>query len=382
VSTAAPIADVLLVCSSCKHECRVPVRLAGRKVPCQYCRRLIEVPGTASAANEDRLVGQIIGGCTLVRRLGAGALGVVYEAQHGKLARQVAVKMLSSKAAADPQLVSRFEREARISAAIEHDHVVGVHDCGHDRGVHFLVMEYIAGTTLAGLVEANGPLPWQEAAKYIRQVAAGLDHLATHEIVHRDVKPANVLVTHDGKAKLADLGLAKQLEADGDAEAGGLTIQGVAMGSPAYMAPEQVRSARDAGTEADIYSLGASFYYLLAGVPPHEGRNGQDTMMKVLRETPRPIQELVPTVPPGIAALVHRMLEKDPADRPATAAAAIAEIDAALAAPAQVKKVRRRAGAPRAAAAGGNASRTRWLLMAGVVAALGVAAGLVFWLRH
>lgn len=339
--STATSADTLFACGSCGHECRVPTRLLGRKVPCPHCRRLIEV--RSQAIPEDRLVGKTIGGCRLVRRLGAGALGVVYEAQHERLNRPVAIKMLSSKAGNDPDLVSRFQREARVAAKIQHPHVVGVHDCGHDRGVHFLVMEYVTGTTLAGLVEERGPLPWQEACGYLRQIATALDHLAQLDIIHRDIKPANILVTRAGEAKLADLGLAKQLDpAAGELS---LTMQGTAMGSPAYMPPEQVRDAKAAGPAADLYSLGATFYHLLAGVPPFEGANGAQIMMKVLSDEPRPIASLVPGLPAGIADLVHRLLEKDVADRPQTAREAIGEIDAALAAPQQARPRRRRSAA-------------------------------------
>ncbi len=367
MTTVAP-ADVMLACAACGHECRVPSRLVGRKVPCPHCRRLIEV--RIPAVPEDRLVGKSIGGCHLVRRLGAGALGVVYEAQHERLGRTVAIKMLSSKAANDPGLVSRFQREARVAARIQHPHVVAVHDCGHDRGVYFLVMEFVAGTTLAGLVEERGPLPWQEACGYLRQIAVALDHLGTLDIIHRDIKPANILVTPEKMAKLADLGLAKQL----DAGAGelSLTMQGTAMGSPGYMPPEQVRDAKAAGPSADLYSLGATFYHLLAGRPPFEGSNGAQIMMKVLNEDPPPIKSLVPNLPIGIAGLVDRLLEKDPRDRPQTAAEAIAEIDAALSAPQQARPRRRRQA--------GRPQRRPGTWITGLIVVLVVGVALTLWL--
>ena len=370
----APAADVLAVCPQCTREFRVPGKLAGRRVPCPHCRRLIEIQ--VSAGSEDKLVGKVLGGCRLVRRLGSGALGVVYQAEQVAMSRQVAMKMLSSKAAGDPQLVARFQREAKICAQIKHPHVVGVFDCGFDRGVHFLTMEFVDGTTLAGLVEEHGLLPWQQASQHIRQVAQALDHVASLNIVHRDIKPANILVSAAGEAKLADLGLAKHLEGEGNGEMG-LTMQGVAMGSPAYMAPEQVRNARDAGKAADIYSLGATFYHLLAGVPPFEGRNGTDVMSKVLRDEPRLLTELVPSVPPAIASLVHRMLAKDIAERPQDAAELIAEIDAALAAPSQVRARRARAKTDAHRGAGPQRTGKIMLIIGGGV--LTVVVGVVVW---
>jgi serine/threonine protein kinase len=338
-----PLVEILTTCPQCSHEFRVPGALVGRRLPCPYCRRLIDVAATAPP--EDKLVGKVLGGCRLVRRLGAGALGVVYEADQQSMSRRVAMKLLSSKAAADPNVVARFQREAKICAQIKHPHVVGVYDCGFDRGVHFLIMEYVDGTTLAGLVDERGTLPWREAAKHIRQVAQALDHVASLNIVHRDIKPANILVSAAGEAKLADLGLAKQIEGEGGGDGMGLTMMGVAMGSPAYMAPEQVRNTRDAGKAADIYSLGATFYHLLTGVPPFDGRSGHEVLTKVLRDQPRPLTELAPATPPGIARLVHKMLAKKVADRPQDAAGLIAEIDAALAAPAVAPPTRAVGGA-------------------------------------
>ncbi len=366
--------DFLQICKQCAHEFRVPVRLAGKRVACPHCRRLIEL--SPAATPEDKLVDKTVGGCRLIRRLGAGALGVVYEAEQLAMRRHVAMKLLSSHAAADQQLVARFQREARIAAEINHPHVVAVYDCGLDRGVHFLVMEYVDGSTLAGLIDDNGPLPWQEAARLVLQVAEALDHLGGREIVHRDIKPANILITREGVAKLADLGLAKHIVSDEDQAEGGLTMQGVAMGSPAYMAPEQVRNARDAGHAADIYSLGATLYQALTAIPPYEGRNATEVMTKVLREEPRPLRELAPTVPEGVASLVHKMLSKDPADRPQDAAEFIAELRQTLAAPTQARPRRLK---PRAGLAGRPQPQdSRPWMMVAIIAAVVAAAALIW----
>jgi serine/threonine protein kinase len=325
----------LQTCRSCAHEFRVPGHLAGRTVPCPHCRRpLALTPGTGRI--EDKLVGKTLGGCRLVKRLGAGAIGVVYEAEMPGQERHVAVKMLTSRAAADEKVVQRFERESRLCAAIQHPNVVGVHTCGFDRGVHFLVMEFIDGDTLATLVEDHGRLPWERAARLILQVARGLEHAHGRGIVHRDIKPANILVSTDGVAKLADLGLAKQLDDErsitGD-EAMGLTMQGVALGSPAYMPPEQIRSAKDVTPVSDLYALGASLYQLVTGVLPFDGRSATDVMSKVLREEPKPVAELAPETPPAIAAFILRTLSKDPAGRPQDCGRFIVELEDALAHP-------------------------------------------------
>jgi serine/threonine-protein kinase len=156
-----------------------------------------------------------------------------------------------------------------------------------------------------------------------------LDHVATLKIIHRDIKPANILLTAERQAKLADLGLAKQnTEETANQEA--LTMQGTFLGSPAYMAPEQVRNARDVTHAADVYSLGATFYHALCGSPPFEGRNASDVMTKVLRENPRPVHEVEPSVPRGISALVHKMLSKNVKERPQNAAEFLSALKSAV----------------------------------------------------
>ncbi|MBA3847972.1 MAG: serine/threonine protein kinase [Planctomycetes bacterium] len=324
------ILDHLQTCKACNHEFRAPDKLLGKKVACPFCRRLVEV--TITAGPNDPLVGQLLGGCRLVRRLGAGAIGVVYEAEQVSMNRRVAMKMLSSKSSANPMLVQRFQREAKLSAQISHPHVVQVFDCGFERSVHFLTMELVDGTTLAGMVDENGPMPWQQASALMLQVARAVDHVAGQNIVHRDIKPANILVSSQGQAKLADLGLAKQTDADEGGDQA-LTMQGAVLGSPAYMSPEQIRNSREASHIADLYSLGATFYHLLAGVPPFDGRTATEVMTKVLREPPAPLRTLVPLVPHAIAGFVHRTLAKTPKERPQTAAQFVEELKQALTTP-------------------------------------------------
>ena len=321
---------ILVACPACQHEYRAAPRLAGRQVPCPHCRRVLTIGERKTS--DDRLVGKEIGGCTLVRRLGSGALGVVYEAEHAGLGRRVAVKLLSSRAAADPEVVARFQREARLAQQIRHPGVVSVFDCGIDRGAHFLVMEYVDGPTLAALVE-DQPLPWREAVGYVRQIAEALGNVHAQEIIHRDIKPANILVGPGGTAKLADLGLAKNV---GTEQTSGLTMQGVALGSPAYMPPEQINDAKAAGPRADLYALGATLFQCVTGRLAFEGRNGGEVMARVLDQPPPSARAVNAEVPPALDALILRLMAKDAEDRPADAQRLIADLDAATAHPDRV----------------------------------------------
>ncbi len=356
--------DLLTICKYCQHEFRVPARVAGKQLNCPSCQRTITI---AAAKVEDKLVGKEVGGCRLIRRLGAGALGVVYEAEQVSVGRRIAIKMLSSRAAAQPEVVQRFQREAKLSAAIQHKNVVGVFDCGMDRGVHFLLMEFVDGNTLAGLSEEpeNGRLDAKAATGYIRQCAEALAFVHGKDIIHRDIKPANILVGKDGVAKLADLGLAKQIDNN---DAAGLTMQGMALGSPAYMPPEQIRNARDAGRTADIYALGATFYQIVSGKLPFDGKTGTEVLTKVLREPPPPLATLVPDLPANVRELIEHMMQKDASKRPQSAEALIALIDGL--GKASVKRVH----TPKAASKRKGCMRLAML-------AIAVAGGLFLYLR-
>lgn len=366
---ATPTDRLLLTCAACQHQFRVATTLVGRRVACPYCAQAMAVTAGAPV-EQDGLIGRRVGGCRLIVKLGAGALGLVYLGEDLGDGRRLAVKLLAPKVAQDERLVKRFLREARFCAQIDHPHVVRVFDCGFDRGVNYLIMEYVDGGSLATVLDERGSLPWAQTLPWIRHIALALEQAATLKIVHRDIKPANILVTSDGQAKLSDLGLAKQREVEGEGTE--LTMQGMAIGTPAYMAPEQARNSRDAQATTDIYGLGATWYHLLSGHKPFDGRNGHEVLSKVLKERPQPLRERVPDLPAGIAELIGRMMAAKPEDRPASATSLLAELAAVEANPTVTRMQRQTARQAAASAALAGSGRLPWII-GGVIVALIVA---------
>jgi hypothetical protein len=256
----------------------------------------------------------------VLRTLGQGGMGKVYLAEHTVMERLVAIKVIGRTFLDHPEAAERFGREAKAAARLDHPNLVKAYDAEPAGGLQLLVMEYVEGRTLADVLARKGPLPVANACHYARQAARGLQHAHEAGLVHRDLKPQNLMLTPQGVVKVLDFGLARL--ARGRA-GGGLTQEGVLMGTPEYLAPEQATGARPADARSDVYALGCTLYGLLAGRPPFPASGGGDTLAVVLQhlqEPPPPLESLRPDVPPGLAALVARMLAKDPAQPPQTAA--------------------------------------------------------------
>ncbi len=284
--------------------------------------------------SSDPLAGKTVAGYRLNRRLGRGAMAAVYGASAPD-GRQVALKMLVGEAARDRETVRRFEREATLGQRVRHPALVAVHGTGVDRGVRWMAMDLVEGAALEDRI-AQAPLPWRDAVAVVRKAADGIGELARQGIVHRDIKPGNLLVQADGGVRIIDLGFAKVPDEreTGEAEpTAGLTMAGVALGSPAYMPPEQVRDAKTVGTQADVYSLAASLFHAVAGQPPFHGGGSLMVMQKVMREPAPRVRTLKPDLPAALDELLARCLEKDPAKRPADANAFAAALDQVLADP-------------------------------------------------
>ncbi len=260
--------------------------------------------------------------------IGRGGMGVVYRAVDTRLGRAVAIKMLPPEATADPDRHRRFVQEARSASALNHPHIVTIHDIDEDAGTTFIAMELVDGTPLDRLL-AQGAPPVATTLEYGAQVAGALAAAHATGIVHRDIKPANIMITRDGRAKVLDFGLAKLVERAPTEETMSAlaTRPGLIMGTAAYMSPEQAEG-RAVDARSDIFSFGAVLYEMLTGRRPFTGTTELGTITAILRDQPPPVRSVRSDVPGDVQAIVDRCLAKDPAARYADAGALRAELDA------------------------------------------------------
>jgi serine/threonine protein kinase len=252
----------------------------------------------------------------ILRLLGRGGMGSVYEAHHERMDRRVAIKTINPSLIDHPEALKRFDQEVKAAAKLDHTNVARAYDADEFGSMRVLVMEFVPGQSLDKFLAQRKQLSVMEACRLVRQAMVGLQHAHERGMVHRDLKPQNLMLTPDGKVKILDFGLAKIASERHSAD--GLTRENALMGTPHYLAPEQALDAAKADIRADIYSLGCTLYCLLAGSPPFDG----DTEMKVLlahqNDAPRPLCEVRPDVPLALSELVDRMLAKNPTDRPQT----------------------------------------------------------------
>lgn len=263
----------------------------------------------------------------IVRVLGAGGMGTVFQAEHRIMDRPVALKVINRDLTSDPEVVQRFRQEVRAAAKLSHPGIVTAHDAEQTGELHFLVMEYVDGVDLARYVKRKGPLSPGLVAHIGRQVAMGLEHAARQGMVHRDIKPQNLMMTKSGRVQILDFGLArlgrKETERDDSRSdedllkqsAASLTLAGSILGTPDYIAPEQATDSRHADIRADIYSLGCTLYFLLTGRPPFPGGSVLNKLLAHQKKTPTPIAEIRPEVPDRLIDIVERMMSRLPGDR-------------------------------------------------------------------
>lgn len=265
---------------------------------------------------QGRWKGFFISKYKILQRLGRGGMGMVFLAEHKYMKRLVALKVLPRSRSGESSALERFYREAKAIAALDHPNVVRAYDLDQEGDLHFLVMEYVDGVSLQELVKAHGPFDVERAVHYLYQAAKGLQHAYTVGLIHRDIKPANLLVSRTGLVKLLDLGLARFFLDEQDI----LTrkYDEKVLGTADYLAPEQAIDSHVVDIRADIYSLGATFYYVLAGHPPFPEGTVAQKLIWHQTKMPKPIRELRSDVPEDVADLLQKMLAKKPQDRPQT----------------------------------------------------------------
>jgi uncharacterized RDD family membrane protein YckC len=262
----------------------------------------------AATAILDLRIGARLGRFELVRVVGHGGMGTVYHAREDGTGRDVALKVLHPVLQSRPDFVSRFQREARAASALNHENIVRVLDSGIERGTPWIAMELLEGEDLLASAQ-RGIVNPVNAPLFMLQAARGLAAASAVGITHRDVKPGNLVLRRDGVLKIADFGLAKEVDSTSH-----LTVTGEVLGTPHYMSPEQGRGDR-ADHRSDLYSLGATFYHVLGGAPPHEAETPVGVIMKHLREEPVALRARNPNVAPGLERVVHRLLQKSPDQR-------------------------------------------------------------------
>jgi serine/threonine protein kinase len=263
----------------------------------------------------DPHLGKTFGQVKLIKHLGQGAMGMVYLGWHERFAREVAVKVLLPRHA-QGTMRERFLREGKAAAKVHHQNVVQVFDAGEEHGATYLVMELVDGQSLGAIMDEKGPLPCEAVARVGAQIALGLTAIHAQGIIHRDIKPDNILIGANRVAKITDLGLAKLTD---ELEANRLTATGMVVGTPLYVSPEAIHDPKASTVASDIYGLGATLYHLLVGHPPFPLDSPYEVMRAHLEQQPKPPRELRPDIPVGLANLVERCLSKSPTARPTAA---------------------------------------------------------------
>ncbi|MBI2193784.1 MAG: protein kinase [Planctomycetes bacterium] len=307
---------IVVRCPLCKMKIKGEKIPPGHRVRCPGCSAVWDpTPQLRQGASGERddLVGCQLGNYRIVRKIGQGGMGTVYEAIQGGLGRRIALKTLARKFVEDELFLRRFQREARAAASLDHPHIVQVYEMAHDRGLYFYSMQYVEGEDLLVRVQRDGPLPLAEALRILVEVIQALDYAYQRGVIHRDIKPDNILVCPDGAVKITDLGLARSLD-----EPVRLTATGTGLGSPHYMSPEQGRGDPDLDCRSDIYSLGITLFVVLTGMRPFTGKSPFEIVMAHLEQPFPSACRIRPGLPPGVDELLLRMTAKRREDRPAS----------------------------------------------------------------
>jgi serine/threonine protein kinase len=272
------------------------------------------------------LLGQQIPGYQLMEKLGQGSMGTVFKARQISMNRLVAIKVLQPRLVSNPEYLERLTREAHLAAKMSSNHIVQAIDVGSAGPIHYFIMEYVEGTTIKEELEKGKVFPEREATEIVLQIAQALEHAHRRGLIHRDVKPANIILTTEGIAKLADLGLARQTADRAAAKA----EKGLTVGTPFYIAPEQIRARENIDIRADIYSLGATFYHMVTGQPPFPGKSVDAVIKAHLEEELQPPDHLNTSLSSGLGEVVEFMMAKSRKQRYRTPADLIIDLECLL----------------------------------------------------
>ncbi|MBI3272163.1 MAG: protein kinase [Planctomycetes bacterium] len=322
-----------------------------------------DAPPPGPATRRSDLPPERVGSYRLLRILGSGGMGIVYEAEHLTLSRRVAIKLLTPHQSQDPRALERFHREARSAANLQHPGIVSVFDVGDQEGLHYYAMELVEGVTLESML-LHGPLDPRRAAELAAEAAEALEYAHAGGIIHRDIKPGNLILSATGRLKIMDFGIAKEQHATT------LTASGVMIGTPSYMSPEQAESSSDEiDGRSDVYSLGATLYELVAGKRPFTGDTMEAVLAKLFLQEPSPIRSLVPNCPRDLEVIVQRAMAKEPGLRYQTAQAFADDLRRFLAG--EPILARPLTGLDRVV----RRVRRHWLLVAGCALAVGLLLG-------
>ncbi|MCC6741044.1 MAG: protein kinase [Planctomycetia bacterium] len=265
---------------------------------------------TGPALDPEKMEGQEIGGCKITQKIATGGMGTVYKALQVSMSRQVAIKCLAEDFAKDQQYVQRFVREARAAGELSHTNLIHVMDVGVFQGVYFYIMEFVDGQSLDRILRIKEKLGPETVVEILLQSARALSYAHSHDIIHRDIKPDNLMITKEGTVKIADLGIAKKMDRSREA-----TDAGLVLGTPNYMAPEQATDAALTDRRSDIYCLGSTVYHMLSGKPPYTGKNALEILTSVVKRKPEPIEKLRPDLPKHLLQIINKMMARDPERR-------------------------------------------------------------------
>ncbi|MFM8893609.1 MAG: serine/threonine-protein kinase, partial [Planctomycetia bacterium] len=284
-----------------------------------------EATGRAASMAEigQALEGRFLGPYRLDRFVGGGGMGAVFRALDTTLDRVVAVKVLSRQQSHAEEMLRRFRNEAQSAARLDHENIGRVHAVGSDDGWHYIVFEFIEGTNLRDVIAREGAFDVARMINVTIPVADALEHASQRDVVHRDIKPSNIIITPTGKARIVDMGLARLHHVAGDED---LTVSGVTLGTFDYISPEQARDPRSADVRSDLYSLGCTMFFMLAGRPPFADGTMVQKLLQHQQDAPPAIESLRPDVPRRVGAILGRLMAKDPDSRYQRPAELVAEL--------------------------------------------------------